>query len=78
MMREYQSTPGEFALFIKLYEQKPDWRSEIEAYLDDERNTDTRVAQAAFRRFNEWMVENIDPHSGLATALIDFLAGRRR
>lgn len=68
----YRATEGEFALFMRIYNQRADYRKAIADFMADEESREN------FLKFNDWMDKFIDPYPGMGTALNDFLAGRRK
>lgn len=71
-MKEWLSTPDEFAQFMRLYRKSGQVRTEV---ADFAALPGTPDEQAAWRHFTEWLRVTSQP--GLAKAVLDYLAGRR-
>lgn len=71
-MREWLSTPDEFANFDRLHKRSAQVRQEVEDYRTMGGRPDE---QEMYRHFSNWILTMNMP--GLAKAVIDFINGRR-
>lgn len=71
------ATQEQFNQFKTLYEAGNEAHQEINLWLESEKSPDAQTQRDGFRRFNNWLEASGFDQSGLTTALLDWLGGRR-
>ncbi|WP_438980240.1 hypothetical protein [Polynucleobacter sp.] len=74
---QFYASDDNFNLFRELYEAGNEVTKEINLWLETEKSRDEQEQREGFYRFNDWLHTSGFDRSGLTTAMLDWLQGRR-
>lgn len=74
---QFYASDDQFNLFKELYEAGNEVTQEINLWLETEKSRDEQTQRDGYLRFSDWLWESGFDRSGLTTAMLDWLQGRR-